>query len=166
MTRDVRMTSTALALPPRLRALLGGLAGLAVLALGAGCSDSLGAGPQPSSPFALNGPPFVLMTINGQALPVEMRRDSTVRVVLTEGQLTMGAGSVFSQRLVLVDTPPNGLGVPRQSVTQGTFTVIGTKVHFHSSDGAEWDGTASPGWIVYTIAGNSGPVTFAFKQGG
>jgi hypothetical protein len=167
MTREVRMISTALALRPRLRALLAGLAGAGVLAVAAGCSDSLvDSGARPSSPLSVNGPPYVLMTINGQALPVEMRRDSAVRVVLTEGQLTLGGSNVFSQRLVLVDTPPSGLGVPRESTTQGTFTASGTKVHFRSSDGAEWDGTASPGWVVYTIAGNSGPVTFAFKQGG
>jgi hypothetical protein len=167
MTRDVRMISTATALrPPRLRALLARLAGVGVLAVAAGCSDSLlGGGGQPNSPLSLNGPPFVLMTINGQPLPVEMRRDSTVRVILTEGMLAL-VDTEFSQELTLVDTPPNGLGVPRRSLTHGTVTVSGTKIHFRASDGAEWDGTASPEWIVYTIAGNSGPITFAFKQGG
>ncbi|HEV7588900.1 MAG TPA: hypothetical protein VGO40_12360 [Longimicrobium sp.] len=154
--------STAIALHPRLRGVLGTLAGLAVLAA-AGCGDSLGSSERYNSVVPSTVSPFTLMTINGQALPVEMRRDSTVRVVLTQGQIMLG-GTVFSQRLTLVDTPPNGLGVARESTTQGTITVNGAKVHFRASDGAEWDGTASPGWIVYTIAGNSGPVTFAFKQ--
>ena len=158
------MTTTITARRPRLRALLAGLAAVSMLAVGAACSsDATGSANLPGLPVSL-GTAYALSTINGQALPVEMRRDSAGRVILTEGQLLLN-GTTFSQQLTLVDTPPSGLGVPRQSVAQGTVTLSGTRVHFRSSDGAEWDGTASPGWIVYTISGNSGPITFAFKQG-
>jgi hypothetical protein len=106
--------------------------------------------------------PYALVTINGHALPVEMRRDSTGSVSVSAGELTLG-GSVFSQRLTLMETPPVGLATTRTSSTEGTITVNGNRVHFRASDGAEWEGTASPGWIVYTIPGNSGAVTFAFR---
>jgi len=159
------MISTVTTLRLRLRALLAGLAG-AVLAVAAACGSSSDSALEPSLPGfpASLSSAYALNTINGQPLPVEMRRDSTGRVVLTEGQLLLN-GTTFSQQLTLVDTPPNGLGIPRQSLAQGTISVSGTKIHFRSSEGAEWDGTASPGWIVYTISGNSGPITFAFKQG-
>ena len=158
------MTIFTPALRLRLRALLAGLAGIGLLAVAAACgSDATGPGDLHTSPSSL-GSSYVLMTINGQALPVEMRRDSAGRVVLTEGHLLLNDAS-FSQALTLVDTPPSGLGVPRQSLAQGTISVSGTRIQFRSSDGAEWEGTVSPGWIVYTISGNSGPITFAFKQG-
>lgn len=158
------MISFAPTLRSRLRALLAGVAGAGVLAVAAACNgDSTSARDLPGGPFSLSAG-YVLSTINGSALPVEMRRDSAGRVVLTEGHLQLD-NTTFSQQLTLVDTPPNGLGVPRQSVAQGTITVSGAKIQFRSSDGAEWEGTVSPGWIVYTISGNSGPITFAFKQG-
>src|SRR3982750_4027781 len=123
------MISFAPAFRPRLRALLAGLAGTAVLAVGAACSsDSTFATDLPGLPASLSSG-YTLSTINGQALPVEMRRDSAGRVILTEGHLLLN-GTTFSQQLTLVDTPPSGLGVPRQSVAQGTITVSGTKIHF------------------------------------
>jgi hypothetical protein len=103
------------------------------------------------------------MTINGKALPVEMHKDASGSVTLTEGELVLGGGT-FSQRLTLVETPPVGLASTRASLTQGTIAVSGNKVLFRASDGAEWEGTASPGWIVFTVPGNAGPVTFAFKS--
>jgi hypothetical protein len=107
--------------------------------------------------------PFTLVVVNGQALPVEMRKDSSGSVTLTQGEMMLG-GDSFWQRLTLVDTPPSGLATTRTSITQGTIAVSGTRVHFRASDGAEWDGTASPGWIVYAIPGNSGPVSFSFHR--
>jgi hypothetical protein len=140
-------------------------AALAALAIGlAACGDSLLSDATDSVRVVPSVPaPYKLMTVNGQAPPVEMRRDSTVRVMLTEGELMLG-GTSFSQRLTLVDTAPNGVGTSRASTTQGFISVSGDKVHFRASDGAEWDGTARPGWIVYTVPGNSGPVTFSFRQ--
>ena len=142
---------------PRLRA------ALAVLALvAAGCSsDSLLSANEPSVPGTMA--PFTLVTVNGQALPVEMRKDSAGRVTLAQGEMMLG-GDSFWQRLTLVDTPPVGLATTRTSITQGTITVSGAKVHFRASDGAEWDGTASAGGIVYAIPGNAGPVTFSFRR--
>jgi len=144
----------------------GARAALAALAIAlAGCSDSLVANPDadglrlvPASPA-----PYVLKTINGQPLPVEMRNDASGRVSMVQGELLLG-GSTFSQRLTLVDTSPAGVATSRESVSQGTIVVNGAEVHFRASDGGEWDGTASPGWIAYTVPGNSGPVTFAFRQ--
>src|SRR3954449_3350705 len=157
---EVRMIPIIPTLRPRFRA------ALAVLALiAAGCSGS-------DSALTVDDPavvpasiaPFTLVVVNGQALPVEMRRDSSGSVTLTQGEMMLG-GDSFWQRLTLVDTPPSGLATTRTSISQGTITVSGTRVHFRASDGAEWDGTASPGWIVYAIPGNSGPVSFSFRRG-
>jgi len=147
-------------LRPRLRA---ALALLAFAAAGCGGSDSLLSN---SELFAVPSSiaPYTLVTVNGQALPVEMRKDTSGTVTLTQGEMMLG-GDTFWQRLTLVDTPPNGLALSRTSTTQGTITVSGTKVHFRASDGAEWDGTASPTGIVYAFPGNSGPVTFSFRKG-
>ena len=160
MTRmlDVRMISIVTPLRPRLRAALAALAFAA-----AGCSDSSLLEVSDPAMVPQSAAPYTLVTVNGQALPVEMRKDSTGRVTLTEGVLML-SGDDFWQRLTLVDTPPAGLAVTRTSIAQGTITVSGTKVHFHASDGAEWDGTASPGGIVYAIPGNAGPVTFSFLR--
>jgi hypothetical protein len=140
-------------------------AALAALAIGlAACGDSLLSDATDSLRVVPSAPaPYKLMTVNGQAPPLEMRHDSTGRVILTGGELMLG-GTSFSQRLGLADTPPTGPAVLRESTTQGTISVSGDKVHFRASDGAEWDGTATPGWIVYTVPGNSGPVTFSFRQ--
>jgi hypothetical protein len=155
------MIPIALTLRPRLRAALAAVATLVFAA--AGCSsDATSAGDLAVVPAS--AAPFTLALVNGQALPVEMRHDSTGRVTLTQGEMMLG-GSTFWQRLTLVDTPPSGLATTRTTITQGTITVSGNQVHFRATDGAEWDGTASPGWVVYAIPGNSGPVTFAFHQG-
>jgi hypothetical protein len=138
-------------------------AALAALAV-AGCSgadSTLSIGDPAVVPPSIA--PFTLVVVNGQALPVEMRKDSSGSVTLTQGEMMLG-GDSFWQRLTLVDTPPSGLATTRTSITQGTITVSGTRVHFRASDGAEWDGTASPGWIVYAIPGNSGPVSFSFHR--
>ena len=160
MTRmlDVRMISIVTPLRPRLRAALAALAFAA-----AGCSDSSLLEVADPAMVPASTAPYSLVTVNGQALPVEMRKDSTGRVTLTEGVLML-SGDDFWQRLTLVDTPPVGLATTRTSITQGTITVSGTKVHFRASDGAEWDGTASSGGIVYAIPGNAGPVTFSFLR--
>ena len=141
------------------------LALAAVAVAAAGCADSLlSTGDMVLVPSA--GASYSLVTVNGKALPVEMRKDSTETVALAAGELAVSTPtSTFSQRMTIVSTPPGGLAVSRDSYAQGTVTVNGTHVHFRASDGAEWDGTASPGWIVYTVPGNSGPVTFAFRQG-
>jgi hypothetical protein len=154
--RMIRVTTAA---RPRLKALLT-VAALLVTA----CADSITERDLAGNAVPANPAPFVLATINGQVLPVEMRRDTSGRVSITQGELMLG-GSTFWQRLTLLETPPSGIGVSRTTITQGTITVSGTRVHFRANDGGEWDGTASPGWIVYTVPGNSAPVTFAFRQG-
>jgi hypothetical protein len=146
-------------LRPRLRA---ALAVLAFAAAACSAGDSVLSANEPSVVPASIAP-FTLVAVNGQVLPVEMRRDGSGTVTLTQGEMMLG-GDTFWQRLTLVDTPPSGLATTRTSTTQGSITVSGTKVHFRSSDGAEWEGTASPGWIVYAIPGNSGPVTFTFHR--
>ncbi|HVG45446.1 MAG TPA: hypothetical protein VM890_11965 [Longimicrobium sp.] len=152
------MISIVTTLRPRLRA------ALAVLALAAaGCSDSSLLSANEPNVVPTSMAPFTLVTVNGQALPVEMHKDSTGRVTLAQGELMLG-GDGFWQRLTLVDTPPVGLATTRTSIAQGTITVSGTKVHFRASDGAEWDGTASAGGIVYAIPGNAGAVTFSFLR--
>ena len=158
MTPEVRMIP--IVTTRRLRAALAALA----LVAAAACGDSALGSLEGNTPSVPAGPtPYALMTINGKALPVEMNKNASGSVTLTEGELVLG-GSTFSQRLTLVDTPPVGLASTRASVTQGTISVSGNKVQFRASDGAEWEGTASPGWIIYTIPGNAGPVTFAFKS--
>lgn len=140
------------------------LALAAVAVAAAGCADSLLSNTDGSQVVPPSGAAYSLKTVNGQPLPVEMRKDTSGTVTLDAGDLSLTA-SAFSQRLVLVTTPPAGLAISRESWAQGTVTVNGTHVHFHASDGAEWDGIASPGWITYTVPGNSGPVTFVFRQG-
>jgi len=156
----VRMISLVPVLRPR------PWAALAVLALAAaGCSGAdrvLSVEDPAVVPASIA--PYTLVVVNGQALPVEMRKDSSGTVTLTQGEMMLG-GDSFWQRLTLVDTPPSGLATTKTSISQGTITVSGSKVHFRASDGAEWDGTAAPGWIVYAIPGNSGPVTFSFHKG-
>jgi hypothetical protein len=140
---------------------------LAAVAVAAACSDATLASVSDSARVVpSNGASYSLVMVNGQSLPAEMRKDSTGTVALASGDLSLATPtSTFSQRLVIVTTPPAGSVISRESFAQGTITVNGTHVHFRASDGAEWDGTASPGWIVYTVPGNSGPVTFAFRQG-
>jgi hypothetical protein len=152
------MIPVASAVRPRLKALLT----VAALLLSA-CADSITDAAPASNVVPANPAPFVLATVNGQALPVEMRRDTSGSVSISQGELMLG-GSTFWQRLTLVDTPPSGTAATRQTISQGTITVTGTRVHFRANDGGEWDGTASPGSIVYTIPGNSAPVTFEFHQ--
>ena len=153
------MISIMTALRPRLRA------ALAILAFGAaGCADSsLLSANDPGAMVPQSAAPYTLATVNGKALPVEMRRDSSGTVTLVQGEMMLG-GSTFWQRLTLLDTPPVGLAVTRSSVSEGTITVSGTKVHFRASDGAEWEGTASAWGVVYAIPGNAGPVTFSFLR--
>ena len=154
----VRMISIVTALRPRR------LAALALLAFGAaGCADSSLASVSDPASVPQSAAPYTLATVNGKALPVEMRRDSSGIVTLVRGEMMLG-GSTFWQRLTLLDTPPVGLAVSRTSVSEGAITVSGTKVHFRASDGAEWDGTASPWGIVYAIPGTAGPVTFSFLR--
>jgi hypothetical protein len=142
------------------------LALAAVAVAAAGCSDSLLSTDANAVVVPANGASYTLVTVNGKTLPVEMRKDSTETVTLVAGELSLApTTSTFSQRMTIVSTPPVGSAVSRDSYAQGTVTVTGTHVHFRASDGAEWDGAASPGWIVYTVPGNSGPVTFAFRQG-
>jgi len=153
------MISIVTALRPRLRA---ALAVLAFVAAGCG-SDAAGLALNEPSLVPASMAPFTLATVNGQALPVEMRRDSSGRVTLTQGEMMLGGGT-FWQRLTLVETPPAGLATTRTSIAQGTIAASGTSVHFRASDGAEWDGTVSPWGIVYAIPGNAGPVTFSFSR--
>jgi len=136
---------------------------LAAVAVAAACADSTSA-TEAKGVVPMSGAMYSLVTVNGRPLPVEMWKESTGTVTLAGGDLHLST-SAFSQRLTLVTTPQVGLASSRDSWVQGTVTVNGTHVRFRSSDGAEWDGTASPGWIVYTVPGNSGPVTFAFRQG-
>jgi hypothetical protein len=153
-----RMIPIVPTLRPRL------LAALAVLAFAAAaCSagDSVLGNDPAVVPASIA--PFTLVAVNEKVLPVEIRKDSSGSVSLTQGEMMLG-GDTFWQRLTLVETLPSGLATTRTSTTQGSITVSGNKVHFHASDGAEWDGTASPGWIVYAIPGNSGPVTFTFHR--
>jgi len=153
------MISIVTALRPRR------LAALALLALAAaGCaSDSSLVSANDPAMVPQSAAPYTLATVNGKALPVEMHRDSSGIVTLVQGEMMLG-GSTFWQRLTLLDTPPAGLATSRPSITEGTITVSGTKVHFRASDGAEWDGTASPWGVVYAIPGNAGPVTFSFLR--
>jgi hypothetical protein len=157
---EVRMIPIATTRRPRLRAALAALA----LVAAAACGDSALGSLEGNSPSVPEGPtPYALMAINGKALPVEMYRNASGSVTLTEGELVLGGGT-FSQRLTLVETPSVGLASTRASVTQGTIAVSGNKVLFRASDGAEWEGTASPGSVVYSVPGNAGPVTFTFKR--
>ena len=149
---------------PPLRRLRAALALLALAAAGCSAGDSLLVGANEPLAVPASTAPFSLVSVNGQALPVGIRSDASGTVTLTQGEMMLG-GNTFWQRLTLVDTPPSGLATTRTTITQGSITVSGNKVHFHASDGAEWEGTASPGWIVYAIPGNSGPVTFAFHMG-
>lgn len=137
------------------------LAALAVAA--AGCADAVWSDAT-TVLVPASGASYSLVTVNGQAVPLEMKKDNIETVTLAGGELALTA-STFSQRMIIVSTPPGGQAVSRDSYAQGTVTVTGTHVRFRASDGAEWDGTASPGWITYTVPGNSGPVTFAFRQG-
>ena len=138
---------------------------LAAVVVAAACADSAtSAVDMPARVVPASGASYSLVTVNGQPLPVEMRKDSDGTVALAGGDLQLSTSS-FSQRLTLATTPPVGAVSLRESYAQGTVTVTGTHVHFRASDGAEWDGTASPGWITYTVPGNSGPVTFVFRQG-
>ncbi|MFL5384007.1 MAG: hypothetical protein ACJ8GN_15910 [Longimicrobiaceae bacterium] len=136
---------------------------LAAVAVAAACADSTLSVSDSARLVPTSGATYSLVTVNGQPVPVEIRKDTSETVTLAGGDLQLSTSS-FSQRLVLVSTPPVGQASSRDSYAQGTVTVNGTHVHFRASDGAEWDGIASPGWITYTVPGNSGPVTFAFRQ--
>lgn len=108
--------------------------------------------------------PYVLESINGQALPVEMRDDASGRTLVTKGELSLG-GNTFWQKITLNDISPSGIVTVRESVTEGTFTVAsGGRLHFRASTGTEWDGNVQTGWVFYSFAGNSGPVSFAFRK--
>jgi hypothetical protein len=134
---------------------------IALAAFAAACSDAtlteFDAVPSVPEPYALE-------TINGQALPMEMRNDASGRVLVAKGELSLG-GNTFWQKITLNDVSPSGIVSVRESVTEGTFTVAsGGRIHFRSSAGTEWDGNAQTGWIFYSFAGNSGPVSFAFRK--
>jgi len=139
------------------------LALAAVAVAAAGCADAVWSDAT-AVVVPASGASYSLVTVNGQAVPAEIRKDDNETVTLAGGELALTT-STFSQRMMIVSTPPAGLAVQRDSYAQGTVTVTGTHVHFRASDGAEWDATASPGWITYTVPGNSGPVTFVFRQG-
>ena len=144
-----------------LRSLRPALAALAA-AWAAACADStlMDAGAAvPEAPA-----PYVLDSINGQPLPMLMRSTSSGQTVVTRGELLLG-GNTFWQRITLSDISPAGVATARESVTEGTITVTsGGRIHFRSSTGSEWNGTARPGWIFYSFPGNNGPVSFAFRR--
>lgn len=139
------------------------LAGLALAAaLTAACAGdaTLAAGNYvPGTPQ-----PYALSTINGQPLPMEMRNTSSGRTLVTQGDLSLGGGT-FSQRIVLTDVSPAGVATTRESVTEGTITATSDgHVHFRSSAGTEWDGNLQDGSLIYSFAGNNGPMTFVFLR--
>src|SRR3954470_11207135 len=133
------------------RMLAAAIAGLALTAC-AGDATSL---PSTALLDALAAGPYTLESVNGQPLPVEVRRDATVRVTVSDGTLSF-SGTGFSQQLTLWEAVPGSVTTPRQSVSQGTVTVSGEHIHFRASDGGEWDGVLGSGRLEYAVPGNNG----------
>ena len=107
---------------------------------------------------------FVLQSVNAKALPAEMRRDATGTMSITRGVLALSAGN-FVQTLSLFETTFSGQTSTRDVVTQGTYSVRGGgQIHFQASDGGSWDATYDGAKIEYSVAGNSGQVTFVFVR--
>lgn len=137
-------------------------AALGMMAVGTGCSD----GSSVTSPAAPNywaGGSYYLFTVNGSSLPYTMRDDASGRVLLTGGQIVCGR-TTFSQVLHFSDVGPTGLATARQTTTQGTMTVTGSRIVFRPSTGGEFEGTVTGNRIEYTIQGNMGPLTFVFLK--
>lgn len=136
---------------------------VAVVAAVAGCSDA-GTSADPET-GGLNsiGASFVLESVNGQAVPAELRHDATSTLLVTKGQLFMGSGT-FQQILTLHEVSTTAMTSTRDAVTQGTFTIRGDQIHFQASDGGQWDGTYNGTRLEYAVVGNSGSVTFTFVR--
>ncbi|HEX8243233.1 MAG TPA: hypothetical protein VF541_07050 [Longimicrobium sp.] len=110
------------------------------------------------------GAAFTLESVNGHALPAELRHDATGTLSVTRGQLFMGSGT-FQQVLTLYETSAtSSMTSTRDAATQGTFTLRGDQIHFQASDGGQWDGTYSGTKVEYAVIGNSGSVTFTFVR--
>jgi hypothetical protein len=134
-----------------------------VLAVG-GCGSDMTTAPQ-LSPGSLSGTGsgFALVTVNGTALPYEVRNDASGRVSITQGQLSFGNGT-FQQSITLSETPSSGSASVRQSATHGTFTYRGDRIEFKASDGGQWVGVITGNRINYAVPGNNGSVAFSFQR--
>jgi hypothetical protein len=141
------------------RMLAAAIAGLALT----GCARDATSLPSTALLDALAAGPYTLESVNGQPLPVEVRRDATVRVAVSDGTLSF-SGTGFSQHLTLWEAVPGSVTTPRQSSTQGAVTISGERIHFRATDGGEWDGVLGPGRLEYSVAGNNGALVFSFRR--
>ncbi|HET7230367.1 MAG TPA: hypothetical protein VFJ16_10225 [Longimicrobium sp.] len=141
------------------------MAALAVMmgAAAGGCGDSTSMPADPS--LNLGTGAYVLATVNGTAVPVEVRNDPNLRVVISGGSILLGVDGTFRQSFMLSETPTGSSASIRETVTQGTVTVRGTLIQFHASTGGEWEGTLNGNRIDYVVPGNSGAVAFSFQRG-
>ena len=144
-----------------MRRMLAAAVGMLAVGTVAACSEGITASPSLSDYWARGS--YYLFTVNGSSLPYTMRDDASGRVLLTAGRLDCER-TTFSQVLHFSDVGPTGLATPRQTTTQGTMTVTGSRVVFRPSTGGEFEGTVSGNRIEYTIQGNMGPLTFVFLK--
>lgn len=141
------------------------MAALAVVAVAlavGGCNSDM-ATDIPMTPGNASGGSYALVSVNGTALPYEVRNDASGRLSITQGQLSFGTGT-FQQSMTLSETPSSGIASVRQSATHGTVTFRGDRIEFKASDGGQWGGVISGNRINYSVPGNNGPVAFSFQR--
>jgi hypothetical protein len=114
------------------------LAGMAALALAACSGDPTG-----PDPDELAGE-YILLTINGQSLPVIVDQLGNDIIEITQGTVSLEAGGTFDDVTQLRITESGAVST-EVDVTQGTWEAVGTTVTFRPTDGSgtytmTWDG--------------------------
>ena len=96
---------------------------------------------------------YTLVQVNGSPLPAFLGQSGGLRIEILSGTMTLRSNKSYTDSENRRRTSAGGVAETYQFIEEGTFTVTGSTVQFHASNGPRYSGTLRGKFLEFTAAG-------------